>query len=150
VTLEARSSLLLLLLLLLVPLGEITSRWWGWRWRWRWRRDRWWWWRRGRRTDAPLRTVGLGACLLGPACGPLALLGRLQNERPVSTMQPASPLLLRPPRTNWGGGAACSPFTLVQGLGATAGALGAAPAGWGPPAGAFEIRIPRWGSRSPV
>jgi hypothetical protein len=26
-------------------------------------------------------------------------------------------------------------------------ALGAAPAGWGPPAGASEIRIPRWGSQ---
>jgi hypothetical protein len=38
--------LLLLLLLLLVPLGEITPRWW--------------WWRRDRRTDAPLRVVGLG------------------------------------------------------------------------------------------
>jgi hypothetical protein len=25
-----------------------------------------------------------------------------------------------------------------------------APAGWGPPAGASEIRIPRWGSRPPV
>jgi hypothetical protein len=73
VTLEARSSLLLLLLLLLlmlVPLGEITPRWW-------------WWWR-DRRTDAPLRAVGLGARLLGPACGPLVLLGMLQNERPIS------------------------------------------------------------------
>jgi hypothetical protein len=66
VTLEARSPLFLLLLL--VPLGEITPRWWWW-WRWRWRRDR--------RTDAPLCTVGLGARLLGPTCGPLALLGRL-------------------------------------------------------------------------
>jgi hypothetical protein len=27
---------------------------------------RWWWWRRDRRTDAPLRTMGLGASLLGP------------------------------------------------------------------------------------
>jgi hypothetical protein len=84
VTLEARSPLLLLLfllllllLLLLVPLGEITTRWW--------------WWRRDRRADMPLRAMGLGARLLGPACGPLALLG---NERPISTMQPASPLLL--------------------------------------------------------
>ena len=57
--------LLLSLLLLLVPLGEITPRWW---------------WRRDRRTDVPLRAVGLGARLLGPACCPLALLGRLRNE----------------------------------------------------------------------
>jgi hypothetical protein len=68
-----------------------------------------------------LRAVGLGARLLGLACGPLALLGRLRNERPVSTTQPASSLLLRPPGATWGGGtgggAACSPFTLVQGVG---------------------------------
>jgi hypothetical protein len=63
VTLEARRSplLLLLLLLLLVLLGVITPRWW--------------WWRQDRRTDVPLRTVGLGASLLGPTCNPLALLG---------------------------------------------------------------------------
>jgi hypothetical protein len=64
VTLEAGRPLLLLLLLLLllvVPLGVITPRWW--------------WWRRDRRTNAPLRAVGLGAGLLGPASSPLALLG---------------------------------------------------------------------------
>jgi hypothetical protein len=87
VSLEARSPLLLLLLfllLLLVPLGEITPRWWWWRrnrWWWWWRRNQWWWWRRrDRRADVPLRAVGLGARLLGPAWGPLALLGRLRNE----------------------------------------------------------------------
>jgi hypothetical protein len=72
VTLEARRSplllllrllLLLLLLLLLVPLGVITPRWWWWRW--------------DRRTDAPLRVVGLGASLLVPNYSPLALLGGL-------------------------------------------------------------------------
>jgi hypothetical protein len=68
---------LLLLLLVVVPLGEITPRWW-WRWRdrwwwWlRWRRTRWWWWWR---TDAPLRTLGLGASLLNPTSSPLTLLG---------------------------------------------------------------------------
>jgi hypothetical protein len=31
-----------------------------------------------------------------------------------------------------------------------AGALGATPAGWGPPAGASEIRIPWWGSQPSV
>jgi hypothetical protein len=62
VTLEARRSpLLLWLLLLLVSLGVITPRWW-------------WWWR-DRRTDAPLRIVGLGPSLIGPTGSPLALLG---------------------------------------------------------------------------
>jgi hypothetical protein len=73
VTLEARRSpllllLLLWLLLLLVSLGVITPRWW--------------WWRRDRRTDAPLRVVGLGAGLLGPACSPLALLGGSETSDP--------------------------------------------------------------------
>jgi hypothetical protein len=63
----------------------------------------------------PLHVVGLGAGLLGPICSPLALLGGLQNERPISATQPASPLLLRPPGATWGGGTACSPFALVQG-----------------------------------
>ena len=58
--------LLLWLLLLLVPLGEITPRWWWWR------RARWWWWRR---TDAPLRALGLGASLLSPTSSSLTLLG---------------------------------------------------------------------------
>jgi hypothetical protein len=83
VTLEARRSLLLLLLLLwllLVPLGVITPRRWWWRW--------------DRRSHAPLRAVGPRASLLGPACSPLALLRGLRNERPVSTTQPALPLLL--------------------------------------------------------
>jgi hypothetical protein len=97
--------------LLVVFLGVITPRWW--------------WWRRDRRTDAPLRAVGLGAGLLGPTSSPLALLGGLQNERPVSVTQPASPLLLRPPGATWGGstgeGTACSPFALVQGAGGHSG-----------------------------
>jgi hypothetical protein len=110
VTLEARRSLLLLLLphwlwllllLLLVFLGVITPGWW--------------WWRRDRGTNTPLCVVGLGAGLLGPICSLLALLGGLRNERPVSATQPASPLLLRPPGATWGGGTACSPFSLVQG-----------------------------------
>jgi hypothetical protein len=61
--------------------------------------------------------MGLGAGLLGSICSLLVLLGGLQNERPVSATQPASPLLLRPPGATWGGGAACSPFALVQGAG---------------------------------
>jgi hypothetical protein len=65
---------LLWLLLLLVPLGEITPRWW-----WRWQ-DRWWWWLRWwRRTDAPLRALGLGTGLLGPTNSPLTLLGGPQR-----------------------------------------------------------------------
>jgi hypothetical protein len=137
VTLEARRSPLLLLLWLLLPLllllmllllllllllvlqGVITLGWW--------------WWRRDRGTDVPLRVVGLGAGLLGPIYSLLALLGGLRNERSISAMQPASPLLLRPPRAAWGGGTACSPFALVQGAGATSGlALGATPTGWDP------------------
>jgi hypothetical protein len=74
-TLEA--GRLLLLLLVLVPLGEIIPKccWrrWARRWWWLWRRRtrRFWW----RRTNAPLRALGLGAGLLGPASSPLALLG---------------------------------------------------------------------------
>jgi hypothetical protein len=60
--------LLLLLLLLLVPLGVITPR--GW------------WWRRDRRTDAPLRAVGLGAGLLDLASSLLALLGAFKTSDP--------------------------------------------------------------------
>jgi hypothetical protein len=109
-----------------VPLGEITPRWRRWRqdrrWWWqRWRRIRWWWWRRA---DAPLRALGLGVNLLGPASGPLTLLGgvrikgRVRDKRPISTTQPASPLFLRPPGATRGGGATCSPYALVQGSGA--------------------------------
>jgi hypothetical protein len=44
-----------------------------------------------------------------------------------------------------------APLPLSKGLGATAGvALRATLVGWGPPAGASEIRIPRWGSQPPV
>jgi hypothetical protein len=43
-----------------------------------------------------------------------------------------------------------APLPLSKGLGATAGALGATPVGWGPPVGASEIRTPWWGSRPPV
>jgi hypothetical protein len=94
VTLEARRSpllllLLRLLLLLLVPLGVITPRWW-------------WWWR-NRRTDVPLRIVGLGASLLGPTYSPLALLGGFETSDPsarrslrrLSTTDP-------PPGAFWG------------------------------------------------
>jgi hypothetical protein len=65
----------------------------------------------------PLHAVGLGAGLLDPTCSPLALLGGLRNERPVSATQPVSPLLLRPPGATWGRGTACSPFAFVQGAG---------------------------------
>jgi hypothetical protein len=128
---------LLLLLLLLVLLGLITPGWW-------WRRQ-------DQGTDAPLRVVGLGAGLLGPICSLLALLGRLQNERPVSATQPASPLLLRPPELPGAEALLAAPLPLSKGLGAMAGlALGATPTGWGPPIGAPEIRIPWRGSRPPV
>jgi hypothetical protein len=64
-------------------------------------------------------TVGLGARLLGPACGPLALLGRLRNEQPVSATQPTLPLLLRPPRGHLGRRQCLQP-------------LYPCPRGWGP------------------
>jgi hypothetical protein len=66
-------------------------------------------------------------------------------------MQPASPLLLRPPELLGAEAPLAAPLPLSKGLGATTGlALRATPVGWGPPAGASEIRIPRWGSRPPV
>jgi hypothetical protein len=144
VTLEARRPPLLLLLLrplllllLLVPLGVITPRW------------RWWW--RVRRTDAPLRAVGPGAGLLGPACSPLALLGGSE------TSDPSAPRSLRhlsssdPPESPGAEALLAAPLPLSKGLGATTRlALGAASMGWGSPAGASEIRIVRWGSRPPV
>jgi hypothetical protein len=144
VTLEARRSplllllllwlLLLLLLLLLVPPGVITPRWW--------------WWRRDRRTDAPLRAVGLGAGLLGLTCSPLALLGgsetsdpstrcslrRLSSSAPLELPGVEAPLVAHLP--------------LSKGLGAMERlALRATPAGWGPPVSASEIQIPWRGSR---
>jgi hypothetical protein len=82
----------------------------------------------------------------------------------VETHQHDAAGVLSPPPTpgaTWGGGTgggtACSPFTIVQGagghnggVGSHTGALGATPAGWGPLAGASEIRNLRWGSRPPV
>jgi hypothetical protein len=126
--------LLPLLLLLLVPLGEINPRWW-WRWWLRWRRTRWWWWRR---TDAPLRALGLGASLLGPASSPLTLLGgsatndssawrsrrRLSSSDPPVPPRAEEPLAAPLPLSKGRG-------TAVGALAATAGTLGAAPAGWG-------------------
>jgi hypothetical protein len=111
----------------------------------------WWWWRRDRGTDATLRIVGLGAGLLGPIYSLLALLGGLRNERPVNATQPASPLLLRPPRATWAEALLAAPLPLSKGLGAMAGlVLGATPTAWGPLAGAPEIWIPRRVSRLPV
>jgi hypothetical protein len=144
VTLEARRSPLLLLLLrllllwlLLVPLGVITPRRWWWRW--------------DRRTDVPLRAVGPGAGLLGPACTPLALLGGSKMSDPSARRSRRRLSSSDPPEPPGAEALLAAPLPLSKGLGATAGlALGATPAGWGPPAGASEIRIPRWGSRSLV
>jgi hypothetical protein len=105
-----------LLLLLLVPLGVISPRWW--------------WWRRDRRTDAPLRAVGLGAGLFSPTCSPLTLMGGLQNERPISAMQPSSPLVLRPPRSYLGRRHSLQPLCLC-------------PRGWGPRRG-WRWELHRW------
>jgi hypothetical protein len=144
VTLEARQSpllllllRLLLLLLLLVPMGVITPRWW------------WWWW--DRRTDAPLRAVGLGAGLLGPTCSPLALLGGSKTSDPSVRRSLRRLSSSEPPELPRVEAPLAAPLPLSKGLRATAGlALRATPAGWGPLTGALEIRIPRWGSRPPV
>ena len=145
-TLEARRPsllllllrlLLLLLLLLPVPQGVITPRW------------RWWW--RDQRTDVPLRAVGLGAGLLGPACSPLALLGGSKMSDPSARRSLHRLSSSDPPESPGAEALLAAPLPLSKGLGAAAGlALGAAPVGWGPPAGASEIRIPRWGSRPPI
>jgi hypothetical protein len=135
VTLEARRSpLLLLLLLLLLPLGVITPRWW--------------WWRRDRRTDAPLRAVGLGAGLLGPTCSPLALLGGSETSDPSARRSLRRLSSSDPPELPRVEAPLAAPLPLSKGLGATTGlALRATPVGWGPPANASEIWILRWGSR---
>jgi hypothetical protein len=157
-TLEAGRPLLLLLL---VPLGEITPRWWWWRqdrwWWWRRRRIRWWRWRwRWRRTDSPLCTLSLGAGLLGPASYPLTLLGRVCNKgrvhdkRPVGATQPASPLFLRPLGATRGGGATCSPFDLVQGARGRGGSSGARTSGLGASNRHVGDLDPVVGSRLPV
>jgi hypothetical protein len=141
VTLEAwRSSLLLLwlllllLLLLLVSLGVITPRWS--------------WWRRDRRTDAPLCAMGLGAGLLGLP----AVLCRFEGAPKRATRQLNAAYVASPPPTprSYLGRRHrfAAPLPLSKGLRAMARlALRATPAGWGPPTGALEIRIPRWGSR---
>jgi hypothetical protein len=171
-TLETGQPLLLLLLLLLllvvVPLGEIApGRWWWQRTRWLW----WLWWRRTRwlwrrRTDAPLRALGLGAGLLDPTSGPLALLGAglLGPTRGVRKKNDLSARCSRRRLSSFDTRALpqakellAAPLPLSKGRGPTAealeapeGALGATPADWGPPAGASKIRILRWGSRPPV
>jgi hypothetical protein len=141
-TLEAgRPPLLLLLLLwlllLLVPLGEISTRWWWWRrdrwWWWWWQRARWWWWRR---TDVPLRTLGLGASLLGPTSSPLALLGGSETNDPSAWCSRRRLSSSDPPVPPGVEELLAGPLLLSMELGATVGpALGAPLAGWGPPAG---------------
>jgi hypothetical protein len=135
VTLEARRSPLLLLLVVL--LGVITPGWW--------------WWRRDRRTNAPLRIVGLGSGLLGPTCSPLALLGGSKMNDPsarrsLRRLSSSDPLELPGVEA-----LLAAPLPLSKGLGAMEGlALGATPAGWGPLAGASKIRISWRGSQLPV
>jgi hypothetical protein len=153
VTLEARRSpllllrslllplllllMLLLLLLMLVLLGVITSGWW--------------WWRRNRRTDAPLHVAGLGAGLLGPTCSPLALLGGSKTSDLSVRCSLRRLSSSDPPELPKAEALLAAPLPLSKELGAMAGlALGATPAGWGPLAGASEIRIPRRGSWPPV
>jgi hypothetical protein len=131
VTLEAGRPLLLLLLLLLlqVPLGEITPRWWWWRrdrWRWWWwRRARWWWWRR---TNVPLRALGLGAGLLGPTSSPLTVLGgpkQATHQRDAAGVASLPPT----PRYHLGRGATCRSLASVHGAGGHSGTGTRSPTG---------------------
>jgi hypothetical protein len=116
-----RLLLLLLLLLLVVPLGEITLRWWWWRrdrwwwWWWWWRRTRWWWWQR---TDAPLRALGLGAGLLGPANSPLTLLGGSETNNPSMRRSRCRLSSSDPPGATWAEALLAAPLPLFKGLGA--------------------------------
>jgi hypothetical protein len=120
------------------------DRWWWWLW---WRRTRWWWWQR---TDAPLRALGLEVGLLGPTSSPLTLLGGFETNDPSTRRSRCRLSSSDPPVPPGAEELLAAPLPLSKGRGAVAGALGATPVGWGPPAGALEIRIPRWGSRSPV
>jgi hypothetical protein len=102
--------LLLWLLLLLVPLGEITPRWW-------------WWWRR---TDAPLRALGLGAGLLGPTNSPLTLLGGSETNDPSARRSRHRLSSSDPPMPPGAEDMLAGPLPLSMELGATVGpALGA-------------------------
>jgi hypothetical protein len=107
VTLEARQSplplLLLLLLLLLALLGVITPRWWLWRRDWR--------------TDAPLRTVDLGASLLGPTCSPLALLGGSEMSDPSARRSLRRLSSSDPPELPGAEALLAAPLPLSKGLG---------------------------------
>jgi hypothetical protein len=123
-SLEARRSPLLLL----VPLGMITPRWC--------------WWRRDRRTDAPLRAVGLGASFLGPTCSPLVLLGGSKMSDPSARRSLRRLSSSDPSELPGAEALLAAPLPLSKGLGATAElALGATPVGWEPLAGASKIRI---------
>jgi hypothetical protein len=112
---------------------------------------RWWWRQRDRRTDAPLRAVGLGAGLLSPTCSPLALLGGSEISDPSARRSLRRLSSSDPSELPGAEALLTAPWPLSKGLGATTGlALGATPAGWGPRVGASKIWIPRRGSRPPV
>jgi hypothetical protein len=98
----------------------------------------------------PLCAMGLGARLLCPACGPLALLGGFETSDPSARRSRRRLSSSDHPKPPGAEVLLAAPLPLSKGLGATAGALRATPMGWGPPASASEIRIPRWGSRPPV
>jgi hypothetical protein len=92
----------------------------------------------------------LGADLLGPTEGfetndPSAWRSWCRLSSSDTPAPPrAEELLAAPLPLSKGRGAA------AEALEAPAVALGATPVGWGPPADAPGIRIPRWGSRPPV
>jgi hypothetical protein len=98
----------------------------------------------------PLRALGLGAALLGPISSPLTLLGGSEINDPSVRRSRCHLSSSDPPVPHGVEELPASPFPLSKGRGAVAGALGATPVDWGPPSGASEIWILRWGSRPPV
>jgi hypothetical protein len=87
-----------------------------------------------------MRAVGPGASLLGPAYSPLALLGGFEMSDPSARRSLRHLSSSDPPEPPGTEALLAAPLPLSKGMGATTGlALGAIPAGWGPPASASEI-----------
>jgi hypothetical protein len=86
--------------------------------------------------DAPLRALGLGAGLLGPTSSPLTLLGGSETNAPSARCSQRRLSSSDPPVPPGVEELLAAPLPLSKGQGTAAGALGATPVGWGPPAGA--------------
>jgi hypothetical protein len=133
VTLEARSPLLLLLL---VPMGEISPNGGG-----------------GGGTGGLTRLCTSWAWEVASSALPAVLWrfwGGSETSDPSARRSWRRLSSSDPPGPPGAEALLAAPLPLYKGVGATVGALGATPLGWGPPAGASEIRISWWGSRLPV